>query len=133
MAIPVMAVAALGQLGLSAYQAYKGNKLEKEAGVNLYKPTNKIMEAVSVYYSSVITYVLNNIAYELNKREKELPLFREPVPIVVSGGLSLADGFVKMLNEKVSDIKLPMKVKEIRRASSPMTCVANGCYLASQL
>ena len=108
-------------------------QLEKEAGVDLFNPKNKIMEAVSVYYSSVITYVLDNIAYELRKRERDLPLFREPVPIVVSGGLALADGFVKLLNERIKGVELPMEIKEIRRASSPMTCVANGCYLASQL
>lgn len=108
-------------------------QLEKEAGTNLFKPTNKIMEAVAVYYSSVINYVLQNIAYELKNREKQLPLFKEPVPIVLSGGLALADGFTTMVEEKIKHIDLPMKISEIRRVASPMTCVANGCLLASQL
>ena len=108
-------------------------QLEKEAGTNLFSPSNKIMEAVSVYYSSVMSYVLQNIAYELGRREKELPLFREPVPLIVSGGLSLAEGFTKMFEDKVSGIELPIKISEVRRANSPMTCVANGCLLASQL
>ena len=108
-------------------------QLEKEAGVDLFNPTNKIMEAVSVYYSSVINYVLQNISYELKNREKELPIFRDPVPIVVSGGLTLAEGFTKMFEERVAGVELPMKISEVRRASSPMTCVANGCLLASQL
>ena len=108
-------------------------QLEKEAGVDLFNPTNKIMEAISVYYSSVMNYVLQNIAYELGRREKDLPIFREPVPIVVSGGLALANGFTKMFEDKVSGIEFPMKVSEVRLAKSPMTCVANGCLLASQL
>jgi len=108
-------------------------QLEKEAGVDLNKPTNKIMEAVSVYYSSVMNYVLQNIAYELKKRERDLPLFREPVPIVVSGGLTLAQGFTENFNERVMKTELPMKISQVRRAKSPMTCVANGCLLASQL
>jgi len=108
-------------------------QLEKEAGVNLKQPSNKIMEAVSVYYSSVMNYVLQNIAYELHSREKDLPLFREPVPIIVSGGLTLAEGFTEAFNEKVKTTTLPMKISQVRRAASPMTCVANGCLLASQL
>lgn len=108
-------------------------QLEKEAGVNLKQPTNKIMEAVAVYYSSVMNYVLQNISYELHRREKDLPLFREPVPIVVSGGLTLADGFTEAFNEKVKEVTLPMQISQVRRAASPMTCVANGCLLASQL
>ena len=108
-------------------------QLEKEAGVDLNKPTNKIMEAVSVYYSSVMNYVLQNIAYELKKRERDLPLFREPVPIIVSGGLTLAQGFTENFNERVMQTELPMKISQVRRAASPMTCVANGALLASQL
>ena len=108
-------------------------QLEKEAGVDLYNPSNKIMEAVAVYYGSVMNYALQNIMYELNRREKELPVFREAVPIVVSGGLTLATGFTDMFKDKVNSIKLPMRISEVRRAESPMTCVANGALLASQL
>lgn len=108
-------------------------QLEKEAGVDLYNPTNKIMEAIVVYYSSIINYSVNNLAYELKVKEKSLPIFREPVPIVVSGGLTLANGFTKMFEERLTNVVLPMKIKEVRRASSPMTCVAQGCLLAAQL
>ena len=108
-------------------------QLEKEAGVDLFNPTNKIMEAVTVYYSSVITYALQNIAYELDKRKKDLPTFREPIPIIVSGGLTLAEGFVKMFEEKLATVELPMEISEVRKAASPMTCVANGALLAAQL
>ncbi len=108
-------------------------QLEKEAGVDLYNPTNKIMEAVTVYYSSVMNYVLQNISFELKKRAKELPVFRDPVPIVVAGGLTLASGFTDILQDKIKSVNLPMKISEIRLATHPMTCVANGAFLASQL
>ncbi len=108
-------------------------QLEKEAGVDLLKPTNQIMEAVSVYYSSVITYTLQNIAYELERREKDLPIFREPVPVVVSGGLTLAKGFTKKVEECMRTVNFPLKISEIRKAKNPMTAVSNGCFLAAQL
>jgi len=108
-------------------------QMEKEAGVDLVKPTTKIMEAVSVYYTSVISYTLNNIAYELGKREKELPLFREPVPIIVSGGLTLADGFVEQATKVLDGIDFPIKISEVRRADSPMTAVANGALMATMI
>jgi len=106
---------------------------DKEAGVDLFKPTTKIMEAVSVYYNSVIDYTLKNIAFELGKREKELPRFREPVPIIVSGGLTLADGFVEKAEKILDKIEFPVEVSEIRRADSPMTCVANGALMATMI
>jgi hypothetical protein len=108
-------------------------QLEKEAGVDLLNPTNQIMEAVAVYYNSVITYTLQNIAYELEKREKDLPIFREEVPIVVSGGLTLAKGFTKKVEEGLTTVNFPLKVGKVRKAKNPMTAVAHGCLLAAQL
>jgi len=106
---------------------------EKEAGVDLNNPDSKIMEAVSVYYGSVLSYTLRNIAFELAKREKDLPLFREPVPIIVSGGLTLATGFVGKVESILKTIEFPIKISEVRRAESPMTAVANGCLLATTI
>lgn len=109
-------------------------QLEKEAGVDLNKPgNNKIMEAVSVYYSSVIRYTLENIAYELKQRKKELPIFRDAVPIIVSGGLSLAKGFPTKVKSVLDDLELPMKISDVIRAEDPMRAVAAGALLASQL
>ena len=108
-------------------------QLEKEAGVDLLNPTNQIMEAVGVYYNSVITYTLQNIAYELERQEKNLPIFREPVPVVVSGGLTLAKGFTKKVEEAINSTNFPLKISEVRKAKNPMTAVAHGALLAAQL
>jgi hypothetical protein len=108
-------------------------QLEKESGVDLMNPNNKIMEAVSVYYSSVINYTIENIIYELNRQTNVLPKFRSPVPIVVSGGLALAKGFVSKVEKSLSQLDFPIEISEVRRASNPMTAVANGCLLAAQL
>jgi hypothetical protein len=108
-------------------------QMEKEAGIDLFNPTTKIMEAVSVYYTSVIDYTLKNIAYELRQREKDLPLFRKPVPIVVSGGLSLAGGFVKKVENVLTVVNFPIKISEVRLAEDPMKAVAKGCLLATNI
>lgn len=109
-------------------------QLEKESGVDLYNyGDNKIMEAVSVYYGSVIKYALENIAYELDTRKKDLPIFREKVTMVVSGGLTKATGFVKKIEETLANIKFPIEISEIKLAGDPMTAVANGCLLAALL
>lgn len=108
-------------------------QMEKEAGVDLYNPDTKIMEAVSVYYTSVINYTLQNIAYELKQREKTLPLFRKAVPIVVSGGLTLAKGFVKKSEEVLSGVDFPIKVGSITLAADPLKTVANGALLAASI
>lgn len=108
-------------------------QLEKEAGVDLFNPSTKIMEAVAVYYTSIINYTLNNIVYELKKRQKQLPVFKDNVPMIVSGGLSLATGFTQKIEASIKEMKFPIPIGEIRRAKDPMRAVANGALLAAQL
>lgn len=108
-------------------------QMEKEAGTDLLNPTNKIMEAVSVYYGAVLSYTLKSIAYELKRREKELPLFRNKIPMVFAGGLSLATGFIEKVNEVLCNMDFPINISEVRLAKNPLYTVANGALLASQL
>lgn len=105
-------------------------QIEKEEGeINLLKPEGKIQEAIAVYYDILISYALDNIVYELNKTK--LPSFKSEMPIVVSGGLTLANGFVEKFTSAAMNKKFPFKIKEIRRAKDPMTCVAHGALMAS--
>lgn len=106
-------------------------QMEKEAGTDLYNPTTKIGEAIAVYYQSVLSYTIQKISNELKRREKELPRFRDPMPIVLAGGLTLATGFVKMFKESIESIDFPIKVGEIKLAENPMLSVANGALLAA--
>jgi len=108
-------------------------QLEKESGIDLDNPDNKIKEAISVYYSSVINYLVNNIEYELNSKNRKLPVFTKPVKVVVAGGLSQAKGFVEKISAAIDSVSLPFEVAEVVLAESPYTAVANGCFLASQL
>ncbi len=106
---------------------------EKEAGIDLYNPKGDIQNAISVYYNAVIKYTLENIAYELTKRKKDLPIFKEDVPLIISGGLALADGFVRKVQDVMDDIDFPLNISDIRLAGNPMTSVAHGALLAAYL
>lgn len=106
---------------------------EKEAGVNLLDPKTEIENAISVYYNAVIKYALENIAYELNSRKKQLPIFRESVPLVMAGGLTLAKGFTEKVEQVLATVDFPIKISKVRLASDPMTAVSHGCLLAAHL
>ena len=51
--------------------------------------------------------------------------------IVLAGGLSLATGFVKRVEEFIKTVRLPMKIGNVRRAEKPLYSVANGALLAA--
>jgi hypothetical protein len=74
---------------------------------------------------------LDTIVYELKKAK--LPSFRGSIPVIVSGGLTLANNFVEKFKMQLELKKLPFEVREIRRAKDPMTAVANGALLAAIL
>ena len=106
---------------------------EKEFHTDLYNPNGDIAAAIAVYYNNVIKYTLESIAYELKRNEKKLPVFKEGVPFIVSGGLTLADGFVGKFEECLNKIDFPIKISEVRKAADPMTACANGALLAANL
>lgn len=104
---------------------------KEESNVDLLKPAGKIQEAIAVYYGVLISYALNTIIFELGRAK--LPMFRKPVPIVLSGGLTLAANFTEKFRAEAENKKFPFEIKEIRRAKDPMNCVANGCLMSSIL
>lgn len=104
---------------------------KEEADIDLLNPEGKIQEALVVYYNVLMNYALDNIVYELER--SKLPAFRESIPIIVSGGLTLAGNFTEKFRAESERKKFPFKVKEIRRAKDPMTCVAHGCLMAAIL
>ena len=104
---------------------------KEESSVDLLNPRGQIQEAIVVYYNVLINYAIDNIIYELER--SKLPSFREPIPIVLSGGLALAANFVEKFRSEAEKKIFPFKIKEIRRAKDPLYCVAHGCLLASTL
>jgi len=103
---------------------------KEESDIHLLHPSGKIQEAISIYYGILISHALDNILYELNK--KKLPSFSE-LPIILSGGLSLAKNFTEKFKSELRGKNFPFKIKEVRRAVDPMNCVAHGCLMASIL
>lgn len=108
-------------------------QVEKESGVNLYNPSTEIEHAVVIYYRSLLEYTIKNIAYELNKKKKDLPQFKDGVSFVVSGGLSKAEGFTDKITELINNTDFPIKINKVIRVEDPLTATARGCLLATQI
>jgi hypothetical protein len=104
---------------------------KEESNLDLLNPTNKIQEALVVYYNILINYVIDSTIFEL-KRAK-LPSFREPIPVILSGGLTLATNLTERFRAELEGKDFPFKIKEVRRAADPMTCVSHGCLMAAIL
>ena len=107
--------------------------IKEKAGFSLYDSTNGIQQAISVYYESLLSYVIEQfkVLYERTPK-KELPNVTMEMPIIIAGGTSLVVGFVERLKELIDD-EFPIPISEIRHAQQPLFAVSNGLYQAAQL
>lgn len=102
----------------------------KEKGFDLLAPKSREEEALALYYKSLIEYCLDNISREFMRIKDRFSL-PKPIPIVVSGGTSLAGNFLPFF-QKTFDAKrkkFPFEISEIRQASDPLNTVARGLLL----
>jgi len=99
----------------------------KEQGVDLNNPVGREQEAIAFYYKNLIEYALDQIAARFKQIEGQFSLPRA-IPMVVSGGTSLAGGFMEFY-EKVFEKKrkrFPIEVSEVRHAKEPLNAVSYG-------
>lgn len=110
----------------------------KERGLNLMDPkegdpkTFREREALVVYYKSLILRVLEAIRTEFDKRRGDIDL-PQAIPIVLSGGTSLAKGFKELFEAGFNNIKdtFPFQISEIRLAKDQLNAVAQGLLVAA--
>ena len=88
------------------------------------KKIRRVMEALEYYYSALITYTIKKIINEFD--EKVDIQVDENLPIIISGGTSIPNGFLELFKSTISQHNLPFGVSEVRRAKNPLTAVANG-------
>ena len=99
----------------------------KEKGIDISNPQGREQEAIAFYYKALINYALDQVATRFKAIESQFAL-PKPIPIIVSGGTSMAGGFMKLFNEVFEGKRkrFPIEISEVRKASDPMNAVANG-------
>lgn len=91
------------------------------------KKTKRILEALHYYYENLISYSIKKI---ISKFEDDIDTeIEESIPIIISGGTSLPNGFIEMFKEQLNKNKLPFEISEIRRATNPLHAVAQGMLI----
>tara|TARA_Y100000310_G_scaffold164863_1_gene164607 strand:+ start:3699 stop:4676 length:978 start_codon:yes stop_codon:yes gene_type:complete len=112
----------------------------KEKGVDLLKPdegdpkTQREREALTFYYKELVRYSLDQIALRFAQIRGKFELSK-PIPLVVSGGTSMAGNFLELFKQEFErrKKKFPIEVSDIRQASDPMMSVANGMLTQAML
>lgn len=94
------------------------------------KRTKRVLEALYYYHKALIEYTVKKIIKEFDdKVDIEVD---ESIPIVISGGTSMPEGFMELFKDVISSHELPFDVSEIRRAQNPLTAVSNGLLIRTK-
>ena len=104
---------------------------EKESGLDLNAPTNKIQNAICIYYKHLVSSVIDEAVEKITSADT-LPKFSKAT-LVVSGGTTMPAGFVEILTDKLNQVVFPIELGDIRKAELSLETVAKGCWLAASV
>lgn len=103
----------------------------KEESLNLIdEPKNRVERALQIYYEDVIMNLIQNLKEAMEESE-HLPKIDKPMPIVLSGGTAMPDGFRDKFDNILRESEFPIEISDVRLAEEPMYATAKGAYLAA--
>lgn len=85
--------------------------------------------ALAIYYENLINYVIENIEGEVDEEDIEEGM---DVPVVVTGGTSMPDGFDDLFAEHLNEADLPFSISGVHSVDEPMYSVASGALVAAR-
>jgi len=92
--------------------------------------TDKIQQAISVYYDDVIHSIVNALK-DAFMNTRSVPKMGRPVPLVLSGGGALPGGFRDRFEKVLREASLPLAISEVRLAPEPLYSTAKGALIAA--
>lgn len=92
--------------------------------------TDKVQQALTVYYDDMIQSLVQGLK-DAFQGTKSVPKFGRPVPLVLSGGGVLPEGFRERFEAALKSATLPIQVSEVRVARNPLETTARGALVAA--
>lgn len=100
--------------------------------VSVLKPISEREQRLSLLCEELIRETLSAMRRQF-AGQRCVASLREPLPLVVSGGLSRLPGFRELLLDMVRDTDLGVDISEVRRCADPDYTIARGCLILSEL
>lgn len=91
--------------------------------------SDKVNQALTVYYDDMIQSLIQGLK-EATTGSRSVPKLGREVPLVLSGGGVMPDGFKERFEAKLRAADLPISVPEVRLAKDPLNTTAKGALIA---
>ena len=92
--------------------------------------SDKIHQVIGVYYDDMIETLVSGMRESFAK-VRNLPKIGRPVPLVLSGGTALPEGFRDRFEKALRRVEFPVAISEVRLASNPLYAAAKGALVAA--
>jgi hypothetical protein len=91
---------------------------------------DKVQQALAVYYDDMIQATAAGLRQALQGC-RSLPRFGRALPLVLSGGGVLPEGFRERFEKALGQAQLPVAISEVRLARRPLQATAEGALAAA--
>ena len=91
---------------------------------------SNILKAIGLYYDEVIESLVDSLEDAFSK-SKRVPRLSKAIPLVLSGGSAVPQGFTARFDQVLKSRKLPIGISEIRLADQPLNATAKGALVAT--
>jgi tRNA A37 threonylcarbamoyltransferase TsaD len=91
---------------------------------------DKLQQVLGVYYDEMILSLVQGMKQAFANTHN-LPKSNRPLPIVLSGGTAMPEGFRDRFEKVLGEVELPFAAAEIRLASDPLHASAKGALVAA--
>jgi hypothetical protein len=92
--------------------------------------SDKLLQVLGVYYDEMIQSLVQGIKQAFSN-SRNLPKQKRPLPVVLSGGTALPEGFRDRFEKIFKEANLPIPTSEIRMAADPLHTSAKGDLVAA--
>jgi len=96
---------------------------EKKLDLNKIDATDRVQQALSIFYDSMIERVVKSIGKNFKDKKSEL---EGKIEVVIAGGTSLCNGFISRLEEGFKKFPIPFDILRIRHSKTPFYSVGQG-------
>lgn len=92
--------------------------------------TDKVQQVISVYYDDMIKSLVTGLR-EAFANARNMPRLNRPIPLVLSGGTALPEGFRQRFEKIYRESDVPVELSEVRLAANPLETAAKGALIAA--
>ena len=101
-------------------------KILKEEELDLaQRAPDRYHMALHIFYDDMITYLIQSIRNVISQSTR-MPTISQPIPIILSGGTVLPNGFLNKFNKILKQHPLPIEISKVSIADKPLETTARG-------